>query len=76
MCKGHTSWASEDLENTAFAEGLERMRWLAQDGLVILSPFELQVTNFGKRFLRNICMTLDVRLWENQPGKQLFSLAD
>lgn len=76
MCKGRTSWASEDLENTAFAEGLERMRWLAQDGLVILSPLELQVTNFGKRFLRNICMTLDVRLWENQPGKQLFSLAD
>jgi len=76
MCKGRTSWTISESENDAFAQGLERMRWLAQDGLVILSPFELQVTGFGKRFLRNICMTLDARLWEKQPEKQLFSLAD
>lgn len=76
MCKGHTSWTPSELENTAFAQGLERMRWLAQDGLVMLSPLGLQVTGFGKRFLRNICMTLDARLWEKQPDKQLFSLAD
>jgi oxygen-independent coproporphyrinogen-3 oxidase len=76
MCKGHTSWTIFESENDAFAQGLERMRWLAQDGLVILSPFELQVTGFGKRFLRNICMTLDARLWDKQPEQQLFSLAD
>ncbi|WEK17516.1 MAG: oxygen-independent coproporphyrinogen III oxidase [Candidatus Pedobacter colombiensis] len=76
MCKGHTSWTVLDLENEAFAEGLKRMRWLAQDGLVFLSANELQVTPLGKRFLRNICMTLDVRLWEKQPETQLFSMAD
>lgn len=76
MCQGQTSWTILDLENDAFAKGIERMLWLAQDGLVILSPLGLQVTGFGKRFLRNICMTLDARLWERQPEKQLFSLAD
>lgn len=76
MCKGHTEWTIFDLENESFAKGVERLRWLAQDGLVMLSPLELQVTKFGKRFLRNICMTLDARLWEKQPETQLFSLAD
>nr|WP_121272342.1 oxygen-independent coproporphyrinogen III oxidase [Pedobacter schmidteae] len=76
MCKGHTSWTVLDLENEAFVQGIERMRWLAQDGLVLLSPTQLQVTTFGKRFLRNICMTLDIRLWEKQPERQLFSMAD
>lgn len=76
MCKGHTDWTVLDLEDEAFAKGVERLRWLAQDGLIILSPLELQVTGLGKRFLRNICMTLDARLWEKQPEQQLFSLAD
>lgn len=76
MCRGCTSWTVEDLKIEAFADGLSRLRWLAEDGLVVLSAFELSVTPLGKRFLRNICMALDARLWENQPTTQLFSVAD
>lgn len=76
ICRGYTSWTLAEEENEALAEGLIRMRWLAQDGLVFLSAGELRVTGFGKRFLRNICMTLDARLWEKQPEKQVFSMAD
>lgn len=76
MCKGYTAWTVLDLADEAFAKGVDRLRWLAQDGLIMLSPLELQVTDFGKRFLRNICMALDARLWEKQPEKQLFSMAD
>lgn len=76
MCRGYTSWKSAKERNAALTEGLERMRWLAQDGLVLLSANGLQVTTLGKRFLRNICMALDARLWQNQPEKQLFSVAD
>lgn len=76
MCKGHTAWTVLELEDESFAKGIERMRLLAQDGLILLSPHGLEVTRFGKRFLRNICMNLDARLWDNQPEEQLFSLAD
>lgn len=76
MCRGYTSWTLQEAQNQALAEGLMRMRWLAQDGLVYLSAGEMRVTGLGKRFLRNICMTLDARLWEKQPGKQVFSMAD
>lgn len=75
MCKGETSWALPEEQTPAFMEGLERMQHIAADGLVILTATELKVTVLGKRFLRNICMALDVRLWANQPQTQLFSMA-
>jgi len=75
MCKGTTSWALPQERNAAFMEGLERMKLIAADGLVTISGTELKVTALGKRFLRNICMALDSRLWANQPQTQLFSMA-
>ncbi|MEJ2882393.1 oxygen-independent coproporphyrinogen III oxidase [Pedobacter sp. GR22-6] len=75
MCQGQTTWRMPGERNNSFFEGLERMRWLAQDGLVILSEEKLTVTLLGKRFLRNICMALDARLHHSQPENQLFSVA-
>jgi oxygen-independent coproporphyrinogen-3 oxidase len=76
MCKGETSWALTTEQHPDFFEGLVRMELLALDGLVEISESSLLVTEKGKRFLRNICMTLDARLWRNQPTTQLFSMAD
>jgi oxygen-independent coproporphyrinogen-3 oxidase len=76
MCKGETSWDLATEQHPDFFEGLERMELLALDGLVEISERSLRVTERGKRFLRNICMTLDARLWRNQPTTPLFSMAD
>ena len=76
MCKGETSWTEKEQVSTAFFEGLERMQALAEDGLVDINDYSLKVSAKGKRFLRNICMTLDARLWKNQPTTPLFSMAD
>ena len=54
---------------------LERAKLLEQDGLVEILENRLVVTHLGKRFLRNICMSLDARLWSEQPETQLFSMA-
>lgn len=75
MCKGTTSWYLPSQQNEAFTAGLTRMELIAQDGLVEINGSELRVTVLGKRFLRNICMALDSRLWANQPQTQLFSMA-
>lgn len=75
MCHGKTSWSDPGLQNEALFAGIQRMKELQQDGLVEIRENEIQVTVSGKRFLRNICMALDARLWENQPQTQLFSLA-
>lgn len=75
MCKSYTSWVKTEEFCTTFFEGLKRMEELEVDGLVEIGPTSLKVTATGKRYLRNICMTLDARLWENQPTTQLFSMA-
>jgi len=75
MCKGETSWELPGQINNAFLQGLERMKLLADDGLVVMTDAKLIVTPLGKRFLRNICMALDSRLWARQPETQLFSMA-
>lgn len=75
MCKGSTDWKKTDNYSFALFEGFERLKAMAADGLVHLTPFQIKVTPLGKRFLRNVCMALDARLWANQPERQLFSMA-
>lgn len=76
MCKGHTSWKKPEEMDAKVEDGIRRMKWLAQDGLVMLSDDDVRVTEYGKKFLRNICMAFDARLWANVPSTQIFSLAD
>ncbi|WP_158826782.1 oxygen-independent coproporphyrinogen III oxidase [Mucilaginibacter lacusdianchii] len=75
MCKGETCWNLHQEPCEALCEGLDRMEALADDGLIELNSWCLKVTQLGKRFLRNICMALDARLWADKPATQLFSMA-
>lgn len=74
MCKGETAWNDNKEPCYGLMEGLERMQDLTRDALVDLDSYHLTVTSTGKRFLRNICMALDARLWADQPSTQLFSM--
>ncbi|TCD01112.1 oxygen-independent coproporphyrinogen III oxidase [Pedobacter psychroterrae] len=76
MCRGGTSWFFPEERDENFILGIQRMKSLADDALVVLTPYDLKVTPLGKRFLRNICMALDARLWAHKPATQLFSMAD
>ena len=75
MCKGRTDWDISFPINDALLAGFERAKLLEQDGLVEIGENSLTITDSGKRFLRNICMALDARLWAEQPDSQLFSMA-
>jgi oxygen-independent coproporphyrinogen-3 oxidase len=75
MCLGHTDWKRDAPYCEALFEGFDRLHPLVEDGLVWLTPFEIKVTPAGKRFLRNVCMALDARLWAKKPESQLFSMA-
>lgn len=75
MCKGKTTWDNTRPLNEALKAGLERVKLLEEDGLVVIGEGSLTVSPPGKRFLRNICMALDARLWAEQPETQLFSMA-
>jgi oxygen-independent coproporphyrinogen III oxidase len=75
MCKGETHWNYHKKASESLFEGIERLQPLADDNLIELNSWSLKVTPLGKRFLRNICMAFDARLWDNKPATQLFSMA-
>jgi oxygen-independent coproporphyrinogen-3 oxidase len=70
MCNGETFFDGEipSIIN-------QRLKILIDDKLVIIEGFRLIVSPLGKSFLRNICMALDERLWQQQPKTTLFSNA-
>lgn len=73
MCRLRTSWATPEYQSAAVYQALERLTELENDGLVVLRPYELEVTGLGQNFLRNICMAFDYRLWGLNSEKLLFS---
>ncbi|MES2809477.1 MAG: oxygen-independent coproporphyrinogen III oxidase [Bacteroidota bacterium] len=75
MCTGKTTWNHHTEPCPAIFDGIERLQPLVDDGLIELNSWELRVTPIGKAFLRNICMALDARLWDDKPQAQLFSMA-
>ncbi|OCX54823.1 oxygen-independent coproporphyrinogen III oxidase [Mucilaginibacter sp. PPCGB 2223] len=75
MCKGETKWNLFAEPCMALVQAVERLEPLATDGLVELHSSGLKVTPLGKRFLRNICMAFDARLWNDKPATQQFSMA-
>ena len=75
MCTGQTTWNHHSEHSADLSTGIERLQPLADDGLITLNSSGLKVTKTGMGFLRNICMALDARLWQDKPTTQLFSMA-
>lgn len=75
MCNGYTIWNQHIEPCIALLEGVLRLKSFEDDGLININSWELRVTPLGKRFLRNICMALDARLWAKLPASELFSMA-
>lgn len=75
MCRLKTTWYHPDDQVAEVYEALGRLEELERDGLVVLAPFELQVTPLGQGFLRNICMAFDQRLWASKSASPQFSQA-
>jgi len=75
MCTGETCWNDPNDICDSLLEGIGRLGQLEEDELVHITPSGLNITPLGKRFLRNICMAFDARLWAQQPESQLFSKA-
>jgi oxygen-independent coproporphyrinogen-3 oxidase len=55
------------------AEALARLQDLVKDELIILENNQLQVTDLGRAFLRNIAVQFDTAYWEKQSEEKMFS---
>lgn len=55
-------------------EIMNRLTEFLNDGLIFINNDVLTVTELGKTFVRNICMSFDEHLIQNMPDTQLFSM--
>jgi oxygen-independent coproporphyrinogen-3 oxidase len=74
MCQFETSWKEDNLYFKELPEVLLQLHEMENDGLLLIKPNSLVVTEKGKAFVRNICMAFDLRLKRKTPQNQLFSM--
>ncbi|WKN41133.1 oxygen-independent coproporphyrinogen III oxidase [Tunicatimonas pelagia] len=73
MCRGRTQWNRQCAEQEVLQQGVQRLLEMERDGLVKLGEGTILVLPEGKPFVRNVCMSLDARLWRRRPETNLFS---
>lgn len=74
MCQFQTNWDTDDPNSRIIEEGIKRLVEMEKDDLVTYSTGKLQVTEKGRAFVRNVCMAIDIHLWEELESEQKFSL--
>lgn len=74
MCRLETSWANQEMYFDEMPEVVAKLRELENDGLVVIKEDQVNVTEKGRPFVRNICMAFDVLLHRNAPETRLFSM--
>ncbi|SHJ66723.1 oxygen-independent coproporphyrinogen III oxidase [Pseudozobellia thermophila] len=72
MCRMQTSWT--DQEAPLLSASQERLRGMEEDGLVVLSPKSVRITEKGRPFVRNVCMAFDQYLQRQSPNTRVFSM--
>ena len=74
MCQFTTSWAQPELQFAEIDQVLQQLSEMEKDGLLHISKKQIDVTDEGKKFIRNICMAFDLRLQRKMPETKIFSM--
>lgn len=71
MCTFETKWQPADV--LFRNEIISRLDDLRIDRLIVVDETGVKILEEGMPFVRNVCMAFDLRLWEKNEQKQLFS---
>jgi oxygen-independent coproporphyrinogen-3 oxidase len=74
MCQFETSWRESNAYIDEIPNIVAQLDEMEKDGLLVIQPSGIIVTEKGKPFVRNICMAFDVRLKRKLPATSLFSM--
>ncbi|MEO9967068.1 MAG: oxygen-independent coproporphyrinogen III oxidase [Reichenbachiella sp.] len=74
MCKFHTDWNPDEPGARFLESGKDRLLEMKKDGLVVCTPNSIRVTDKGRAFVRNACMSIDIHLWNKTEPRPKFSL--
>lgn len=73
MCRFETNWLSCADKTDFLNHALKNIEPFVQDEMVEVNNLSIRLTDKGKPFSRNVCMTLDARLFRDKPKTQIFS---
>lgn len=74
MCLLETSWENPEEQFKELPDTLERLKEMESDGLLEFVKNGLKITEKGRTFARNICMTFDLRMLRDKPETRIFSM--
>lgn len=74
MCTFKTSWQNPALYFPEIPQVIAKLEEMQKDGLLVLAPEHIKITEKGKPFIRNICMAFDLRLNRKIPNTRIFSM--
>lgn len=73
MCRMDTSWNDQNFL-PEIETSIAKLQEMESDGLVIIRPDGITITEKGRAFTRNVAMTFDLRMLRNQPETRIFSM--
>ena len=74
MCLLETSWENPEEQFKELPDTLDRLKEMESDGLLEFTEHGLKITEKGRTFSRNICMTFDLRMLRDKPETRIFSM--
>lgn len=74
MCTFETSWEDESMYFPEVRDAILQLDEMQKDGLLETNGNGLSITEKGKPFVRNICMTFDLRMKRKAPDTKIFSM--
>ena len=70
LCRGRVVWSSLDIDpSQRFVDEMAQLAPLAEDGLVLVTPERLELTELGKVLARNVAMVFDRHLSRNPAAR-------
>ncbi len=75
MCENKTILNNPVLDPEFVKDAFTKLASLEADGLVVLNETEIDVTDKGMSFIRNISAAIDAQLWRKQMNTNTFSKA-
>lgn len=74
MCNLKTSWEDDKLKFNGIDNVISMLKGIEEDGLIIIKENGIEVKEEGRPYVRNVCMSFDLRMLENEPETRLFSM--
>ena len=74
MCHFTTTWNQEEQQVIDLKKQTVLLEEMIKDELVIVNGDSIEIPERARPYVRNICMAFDMRLQENKPDTQLFSM--